>query len=81
MEWKKQVPGAFGIQDVRFAVHALDRERAKAAVAAAKAAGATFEDFEKEVVWHCYKNYKAPGRQQDHIAEQVKRAKRLWGGQ
>lgn len=51
----------------------------KNAIRAAKAVGASFEDFEKEVVWHCYKEYKAPGMQQEHIAKQVSRAKRMWG--
>jgi hypothetical protein len=79
MSWQKQVPGSFGIQDVIFGVHPADEQRAKAAIKAAKAAGASFEDFEKEVVWHCYKNFTAPGMQQDHITKQVASARKLWG--
>lgn len=76
--WRKQVPSCFGLVDVLFAVNAADTKRAKAAIAAAKAAGATFEDFAKEVVWHCYKE--APAfRASDHTERQVSRAKVLWG--
>ena len=54
---QEQVPGAFGVTDGRFGVHPNDQKRAKGAISAAKAAGATWEeDFEKEVVYHCYKN-------------------------
>jgi hypothetical protein len=55
-----------------------DEARAKDAIKDAKAAGATFEDFEKEVVWHCYKKLKAPGLQQTHIETQVATARKLW---
>ena len=79
MSWQQRVPGAFGCQDVIFAVHPSDENRAKEAIKDAKAAGATFPDFEKEVVWHCYQNVTAPGMLQEHIADQVASAKKLWG--
>ena len=78
MTWQTQVPGGFGIADSIFAGHPLDAQRAKAAIKDAKAAGATFEDFEKEVVWHVYQNVTAPGAQQQHIADQVETARKLW---
>lgn len=78
MTWKNQVAGAFGSADVIFASHPSDETRAREAIRAAKAAGASFDDFEKEVVWHVYKNVTAPGMQQDHIQGQVARAKKLW---
>jgi hypothetical protein len=77
--WQKLIPGCFGQMDVNFGVHPLDKARAKEAIKTAQAAGATFEEFEREVVWHCYREYKAPGMQQEHIAKQVSRAKRMWG--
>jgi hypothetical protein len=77
-KWRDLVPGAFGVADVIFGKNPADGKRAKAAIKAAKAAGATFEDFEKEVVWHSYKNFKAPGLQQKHIEEQVERARKFW---
>jgi hypothetical protein len=78
MTWQTQVAGGFGAVDVIFAMHPLDAQRAKAAVKAAKTAGATFEDFEKEVVWHCYRNVTAPGALQQHVADQVATARKLW---
>ncbi|MDR7048024.1 hypothetical protein J2X54_000459 [Duganella sp. 3397] len=78
MPWKQKVAGGFGSQDVIFAGHSSDEAHAKDAIAAAKAEGASFEDFEKEVVWHVYKNFTAPGMQQDHIAKQVASARKLW---
>lgn len=78
MPWKQKVAGGFGSQDVIFANHPLDEQRAKEAIKDAKAAGASFDDFEKEVVWHVYRNFTAPGMQQDHITKQVARAKQLW---
>lgn len=79
MSWQEKVSGGFGEMDVIFGGHPCDADRAKEAIAEAKAAGATFEDFEKEIVWHVYKNFTAPGMQQEHMADQVTRAKKLWG--
>jgi hypothetical protein len=39
----------FGNQDVIFAVHPMDGKRAKEAIKEAKAAGASRDDFEKEI--------------------------------
>lgn len=74
MLWKQMVARGFGIADCIFAVHPSDKQDAKAA----KAAGASFEDFEKEMVWHIYKQVTAPGMLQDHIAKQVATAKKMW---
>lgn len=78
MPWKNKVAGGFGSGDCFFAGHPSDEQRAKDAIADAKEAGASFSDFEKEMVWHIYKNFKAPGLQQEHIEKQVSVAKKLW---
>ena len=52
MSWQGDVSGGFGTADCIFAGHPSDAERAKAAIKAAKAAGATFDDFEKEMGTH-----------------------------
>ena len=75
--WRKLVPGGFGLMDVQFARHPADAKRAKKAIAAAKAAGATFEDFEREIVLHCHKE--ASAWRHEHTVKQVTRAKELWG--
>jgi hypothetical protein len=56
----------------------MDESRAKEMIKAAKAEGASFDDLEKEIVWHCYKNVTAANALQDHIAKQVRKAKKLW---
>jgi hypothetical protein len=78
MAWKQKVASGFGDMDCIFAVHPSDKQDAITAIAAAKAAGASFEDFEKEMVWHIYKQVIAPGMLQDHIKQQVDHAKSLW---
>lgn len=78
MPWKQMVATGFGIADCIFAGHPSDKQAAKAAITAAQAAGASFEDFEKEMVWHIYKQVTGPGMLQDHIAKQVATAKKMW---
>ncbi|PPC67069.1 hypothetical protein C1Y42_22245 [Pantoea sp. ICBG 985] len=78
MSWTQKVSSGFGEQDCIFAVHPEDEQNAQAAITAAKDAGASFEDFEKEMVWHIYKQVTAPGMLQDHIAKQVATAKQMW---
>jgi hypothetical protein len=76
--WQERVPGGFGSRDVVFAGHPLDEKRARAAIKKAKESGATRDDFEKEMVWHIYKNVTADGMLQKHIKEQVRRLHRMW---
>lgn len=78
MTWKQKVASGFGDMDCIFAVHPSDKRDAKTAIAAAKDAGASFDDFEKEMVWHIYKQVTAPGMLQDHIAKQVATAREMW---
>jgi hypothetical protein len=78
MAWQNRVSACFGDQDVIFAGHSLDEKRAKEAIKEAKTAGASRDDFEKEMVWHIYKNVTADGLLQPHIKEQVKRLHKMW---
>jgi hypothetical protein len=76
MDWQDRVAGCFGNNDVEFAVHPMDQRRAKELIAAAQAAGATRDDFEKEMEWHVYKNRKY--EMQAHLEKQVKRLHKMW---
>ena len=76
--WKEGFALCFGEMDVIFANHPLDGKRARAAIRAAKYADASRDDFEKEMVWHIYKEMTGEGRLQPHIREQVKTLHRLW---
>ncbi len=78
MSWEKMVPSCFGENDVLFAIHPLDEGRAMEMISAAKAAGSSFDDLEKEMVWHVYKRVTAEGLLQEHLARQINRAKDLW---
>lgn len=74
MDWQKQVPGCMAAGTAPFGSHPKDEERAKAAISNAKESGASFDDFAKEVVWHCYQN----GFQKEAMNEQVERVRRMW---
>jgi hypothetical protein len=78
VRWQKRVPGCFGRQDAIFAVHPMDSKRAEEAIQAARAAGASPDDFEKEMVWYIYKNVTAEGMLQSHIKDQVTRLHKMW---
>jgi hypothetical protein len=78
MSWQNQVPGCFGAQDMIFAGHPLDADRAKQAIKDAKAAGASKDDFEKEMVWHVYKNVKDPGARIELFADQAEKLGKMW---
>ena len=78
MTWKQRVSTCFGDQDCKFAGHPSEVQNAKQVIADAKNDGATFEDFEKEIVWHIYKNVKAPEILKEHITKQVTVAKNMW---
>jgi len=47
--WQDRIPGCFGDKDGWFAGHPLDERRAKEAIKEAKDAGASRDDFEKEI--------------------------------
>lgn len=57
----------------------MDAEQAKNVIKEAKQAGASFEEFEKEVVWHCYQEVKTPNDLREHIEKQSAKLKKMWG--
>jgi hypothetical protein len=79
MDWKQKIPGCFGLVDGEFAVHPADRGRAEAAIKAAQACGANFDELEKEIVWHCYKHLGGADAHTDYTIKQVSIARQLWG--
>ncbi|MBL0807849.1 hypothetical protein JK324_14760 [Klebsiella oxytoca] len=78
MSWEKDVAACFGVEDCRFAVHPLDVQRAQTAIADAKAAGASFNDFVKEMVWHIYQRMPNSPVLHTHIQTQVVTAQKMW---
>jgi hypothetical protein len=78
MSWKNTIANCFEQEAARFGRSWIQEAAARAMIAAAKAQGATFDQLEREIVWFCYCQIKAPGRLQEHIAIQVKQAHVLW---
>ena len=74
MVWQQQIPGCMAAGTAPFGSHPKDEERARAAIRDAKSDGASFDDFAKEVVWHCYRN----GFQKEAMHDQVERARKMW---
>lgn len=80
MSWQKRIEdgAGFGTVDKVFAGHLSDEKTAKEVIAEAKNEGATFEEFEKELVYYVYKHVTAQGLLEKHLAKTVDKAKTLW---
>lgn len=76
MPWKKKVGRGFGVADGIFAGHPIDKKEAKSAIKDAKANGATFDDFASEM--SSYITGAHPKATQNHIDEQIDRARKMW---
>ena len=74
MSWQHQVADGFGQVDGIFAGHKSDADDAKKAIKAAKIAGASLDDFSKEMIWHLYQ----AGAGREHMAAQIERLKKIW---
>jgi hypothetical protein len=76
--WEDMISGCFGENDRIFAGHPLDEKRAREAVKAAKAAGATITDFEKELLWDVYTHVKNHDVFWELVDKQNKKLKKMW---
>ncbi|MGK6312348.1 hypothetical protein [Neorhizobium sp. DT-125] len=72
MSWKSRVPGCFGNVDASFRTH--HEEDARDLILEAKVAGASFEELEREMVWHLYRK----GATREQMDEQIDQARALW---
>ena len=77
--WQDMIDSCFGENDRVFAGHPLDEKRAKEAIKAAKAAGATMTDIEKELLWDVYRHVKNHDVFWELVDKQNKRLKKMWG--
>jgi hypothetical protein len=75
--WRDKIAACFGTADLDFAKHPADEGWARAAIKAAKKAGATREDFWKEILGHLYP-LEGPGVSKEHAEVQRKRFLKLW---
>ena len=72
-DWRKKLPGCFGIVDLKFALHPLDEGRAKQMMKLAFKSGASIED----VLAAISAFLESKGATDQHIAEQLEYAKKL----
>ncbi len=78
MNWKSMIPNCFGQQDAIFAGHWADRSQAKKAITAAKKAGASRNDFERELADYISRDVANPQYRDRRLAEQSKELAKLW---
>lgn len=73
-DWRAMLPGCFGRIDRQFAIHPDDEKRAQKAITAAKNAGASRDEFQRELNLYLDKNV---GNQNHRAALAMKQAKKL----
>ena len=78
MAWRSDLPGGFDPQQCVFAGNAETEAVARRAIDAAKSAGATREDFVKEMIWHMASDVLCRSDLQAFVAVQIARLHELW---
>jgi hypothetical protein len=73
-DWRAMLPGCFGKMDRQFAIRPEDEQRAQKAITAAKKAGASRDEFLRELNSYLDKNV---GNQNHRAALAMKQAKKL----
>ncbi len=73
MSWKEQMPGCFGVSDLKFSFHPNDSARARKMLVGAIEAGASFED----IIDEAEKFLASKSSRQEHIDKQLERMKLL----
>ena len=78
MSWREQIAGAFGFGTAPFAMHRADEDLAKAAIRAAKAQGATREEFAREITLYARKYISSEGILRERLRQDSETLDRLW---
>ena len=78
MTWRDQIAGAFGFGTAPFAMHDSDEELAKAAIRAAKAEGATRDDFAREIALYARKYVSSEGILRERLRQDSAKLDKLW---
>jgi hypothetical protein len=76
--WREQIAGAFGFGTAPFAMHQSDADLAKAAIRAAKAEGATREDFAREIALYARKYVSSEGILRERLRQDSATLDKLW---
>ena len=72
-DWKKSIPGSFGMVDLHFASHPLDAKRAKTMMKSALEAGASIDEIMDALVAYM----KEKGCGEAHIQTQLGHVRKL----
>ena len=78
MPWRSDVPSGVDPQGGLFAHNAETEQAALKAIDAAKRAGATRDEFAKELLWHLHSNPFSRGDVQAFMDAQIERLNALW---
>jgi len=78
MTWREQIAGAFGFGTAPFALHQSDQELARAAIRAAKAQGATREEFAHEIALYARKYVSSEGILRERLRRDSAMLDKLW---
>jgi len=78
MAWKDLIAGGFGFGTAPFAANRLDQPRAKEAIKAARAEGASREDFAKELALYACKYNRNENLQRERIRQDRQTLDKLW---
>ena len=78
MTWRDQIAGTFGFGTAPFALHRSDEDLAKAAIRAAKAEGATREDFAREIALYARKYVSSEGILRERLRQDSATLDKLW---
>ena len=80
MTWQDRISGCFGDKGGWFAVHPLDKKRAEQLIKEAKADGASWEDFEKEIEKYLNEHVTAKdGVREVLLTHARKTLRKMWG--
>jgi len=78
MAWTDLVAGCFGFGTAPFATNRMDEGLAREAIAAAKAEGATREEFARMIAMYPGKYIKSAQVLRDRVREDAERLDKLW---
>lgn len=78
MSWREQIAGAFGFGTAPFALHREDQDLAKAAIRAAKAEGATRDEFAREIALYARKYISSEGALRERLRQDSATLDKLW---
>ena len=78
MTWKQQIAGAFGFGTAPFAAHRADQDLAREAIKAAKAQGASREEFAQEIALYARKYISSESVLRERLRQDSAALDKLW---